>query len=105
VFQPVHDVIDPLLEMRKREILCPDPGDVPEVVLGDMRERSLEVGEVFFGETNDPAADVGEFVASPYIRSRYRLGENLGHRRRSIAARRFRGSLYGWGSADLEPDV
>ena len=99
MFQPVHDVIDPLLEMRKREILCPDPGDVLEVVLGDMRERSLEIGEVFLGETNDPAADVSEFVASPYIRSRYRLGENPGHRRRSFAKRRSRSSLYGWESA------
>jgi hypothetical protein len=36
VFQPVHDVIDPLLEMRKREILCADLGDVLEVLLGDV---------------------------------------------------------------------
>ena len=57
-----------------------------EMLLGDMRERSLEIGEVFFSETNNPATVAGEFVASPYIRTRYRLGENLGHRRRSFAA-------------------
>jgi hypothetical protein len=62
MFQPVHDVIDPLPEMRKREILGPDPRDVVEMFLGDMRERSLEIGEVFFGETNDPVTCVGEFV-------------------------------------------
>jgi hypothetical protein len=73
VFQPVHDVIDPLVEMRKREILCPDLRHAREVLLGDMRERSLEIGEVLVGETNDPATGVGEVVASPYIRSRYRL--------------------------------
>jgi hypothetical protein len=44
-----------------------------------VRERSLEIGEVFFGETNNPATVAGEFIASPNIRSRYRLGENLGH--------------------------
>src|SRR5690242_7304054 len=86
MFQSIHDVIDPRLEMRKREILGPDPRGAVEMFLGDMRERSLEIGKVFFGETNDPATGVGEFVASPYIRTRYRLGENLGHRRRSFAA-------------------
>jgi len=30
-----------------------------------MRERPLEIDEVFFGETNGPATGVGEFVASP----------------------------------------
>src|SRR6516165_830773 len=72
--------------MRQREIPSPDLGDVLEVLLGDIRERSLEIGEVFFGETNDPAAIVGELVASPYIRARYRLGKNPGHRRHSFAA-------------------
>ena len=86
VFQPVHDVIDSLLEMRKREILCPDRRHVLDVFLGDMRERPLEISEVVFGETGDPAAGAGDFVASPYIRARYRLGENLGHRRHSFAA-------------------
>jgi hypothetical protein len=87
VFQPVDDVVDPLLEMRKREILCPDLSDVLEVFPGDIRQRSLEIGEVFFGETNDPAIGVGEFVASPYIRSRYPLGEDLGHRTHPFAMR------------------
>src|ERR1700685_1511320 len=73
--------------MRKPEILCSDLGDVLEVLLGDMRERSLEIGEVFFGETNDPATGVGEFVACPYIRSRHSLGEDLGHRKPSFATR------------------
>src|SRR6266700_1423720 len=83
--------------MRKREILGPDFGGVLEVLPGDMRERPLEIGEVFFGETNGPATGVGEFVASPYIRSRYRLGENLGHRRRSFAAYAAAAAqLYGW---------
>jgi hypothetical protein len=85
VFQPADDVVDPLPETRKREILCPDLGDVRAVFLGDIRERSLEIGEVLFGETYDPALGVGEFVASPYMRSRYPLGEDLGHRRRSFA--------------------
>jgi hypothetical protein len=67
--------------MRKREILGPDLGDVREVFRGDMRERSLEIGEVFFGETDDPATGVREVVASPYVRSRYRLREDLGHRK------------------------
>jgi len=79
VFQPVDDVIDPLLEMMKREVLGPDLGDVLEVLLGYMRERLLEIGEVFLGEMNNPATVIGEFVASPHIRGRYRLGENLGH--------------------------
>jgi hypothetical protein len=86
VFQPVHDVIDPFPEMRKREVLGPDLGDVLKVPLGNMGERSLEIGEVFFGETNDPAAGVSDLVAPPHIRSRYRLGEDLGHRRPSSAA-------------------
>jgi hypothetical protein len=74
MLQPVHDVTDSLLEMRKREILEPD-----------------------FGETNGPAAGVGEFVASPYTRSRYRLGENPGHRRRSFAAYAAAAAQwYGW---------
>jgi len=72
--------------MKKREIFCPDPGDILMVLLGEQRERSLEISEVFFGEMNDPAVGVGEFVASPHIRSRHRLGENLGHRRHSFAA-------------------
>ena len=97
MLQPVHDVIDSLLEMREREILGPDFGDLFDVLPGDMRERSLEIGEVFFGEMNGPATGVGEFVASPYIRSRYRLGENLGHRRRSFAARAAPAAQsYGW---------
>ena|SRR5215472_882072 len=86
MFQSIHDVIDPRPEMRKREILGPDPRGAAEMFLGDMRQRSLEIGKVFFGETSDPATGVGEFVASPYIRTRYRLAENLGHRRRSFAA-------------------
>ena len=65
MLQPVHDVIDSLLEMRKREVLGPDFGGVLEVLPGDMRERPLEIDEVFFGETNGPATGVGEFVASP----------------------------------------
>src|SRR5262249_40373875 len=68
------------------EILRPDLGDVPEVLLRDVRERPLEIGEVFLGETNDPAAVAGEFVACPYVRSRHRLGKNLGHRRHSCTA-------------------
>ena len=75
MLQPEHDVIDPLLKMRKREVLGPDFGDVLKVLLGNIRERSLKVGEVFFGEMNGPATGVGEFVASPYIRSRYQLAE------------------------------
>jgi hypothetical protein len=95
VLESVHDVIDPLLEMRKQEILCPDLGDILEVLLGDMRER-FEIGEVFFGETNDPATAAGELVASPYIRSQYRLGENISHRKAvPRRARRCRRSLYG----------
>src|SRR6266567_1705038 len=83
--------------MRKREILGPDFGGVLEVLPGDMRERPLEIDEVFFGETNGPATGVGELVACPYIRSRYRLGENLGHRRRSFAAYAAAAAqLYGW---------
>ena len=58
VLQPVHDVIDPLLEMRKREVLCPDLGDVIELLLGNMRESSLEIGEIFLGKTDDPAIGV-----------------------------------------------
>ena len=66
--------------------MIPDLRDVIEIFLGNMCERSLEIGEVFFGETNGPATGFGEFVASPNIRTRYRLGENLGHRRRSFTA-------------------
>src|SRR5215469_556613 len=86
MFQLVHDDVDPFPEMRKREILCLDLGDIVDVLPGGMRERSLEIGEIFFGEANKPAASVGELVAPPYTHRRYRLSENLGHRRRSLAA-------------------
>src|SRR5215467_2720990 len=87
MFQSIHDVIDPRLEMRKREILGPDPRGAAEMFLGDMRQRSLEIGKVFFGETNDPATGVGEFVASPYIRTRYRIfGPATGSLRISVTA-------------------
>jgi hypothetical protein len=43
VLQPAHEVTDPLLEVRKREVLCPDFGDAPDVLTGNMREPSLEV--------------------------------------------------------------
>jgi len=49
VLQPVHDVIDSLPETRKREVFCPDVGDVHQALLGHMRQRLLEIGEVFFG--------------------------------------------------------
>jgi hypothetical protein len=58
VLQPVHDVIDPLLEMRKRKVLCPDLGDVIELLLGNMCESSLEIGEIFLCKTSDPAIGV-----------------------------------------------
>jgi len=79
VFQPVHDVIDAFPEMRQREVRY--LGDIVDVPLADVRERPLEIGEIFFSETNDPAAGVRGLVASPYIQRRYRLSENLSHRR------------------------
>jgi hypothetical protein len=80
VLKPFYQVIDPLTEMIKREIFSTDVGDVLEVLFRDLRECSLEIGEVFFGKVNDPATCVSEFVASPYTRSRYWLRENFSHR-------------------------
>jgi len=54
VLKPVHDVIDPLLEMRQRKVFCPDLGDVIELLLGNMCESLLEIGEIFLGKTDDP---------------------------------------------------
>src|SRR5215469_16599905 len=79
MFEPVHDIVDSPLKMWKRKIHCLNFGDVVKMLNGNAGERPLEVSEVFFSETSDPAIGVSEGIASPYIRARYRLGENLSH--------------------------
>src|SRR5215470_207957 len=85
MFEPVHDIVDPPPEMWKREIHCLNFGDVVKMLHGNAGECPLEVSEVFFSETSDPAIGISEGIASPYIRARYRPGENLSHKGHLLA--------------------
>jgi hypothetical protein len=78
VLQPAHDVID-----------ASKPGN-------NSAEHLFEIGEVLFGEMYDPAAGLGEFVASPYIRSRYRRGEILSAAGTPVTSGSIHSAVHSW---------